>query len=216
MTDERIFQSALESIIEGNPEIAIEVAKKALEAGIEPNEMIDKGFVPGIMEVGERFEEGILFLPELMKAADTMKEAIAILNEALATAGGKKRSAGKFLIATVESDIHDIGKGIVASLLVANGFEVIDLGRDVSNTVILEKAVEYEVDIIGTSSLLTTTMVQQQYLENMLKEKELKGKFKTIVGGAPVTVRWANRIGADAFAENAADGVTKALELLGK
>ncbi len=216
MIDEKLFQDALDAIVEGDAENAVEIAKKALESGLEPNAMIDNGFVPGIMEVGERFEEGVLFLPELMRAADTMKEALTVLNEAIATAGGEKRSAGKFLIATVESDIHDIGKGIVASLLVANGFEVIDLGRDVSNAIILEKAVEYDVDIIGTSSLLTTTMVQQQNLENMLKDKGLKGKFKTIVGGAPVTVRWANRIGADAFAENAADGVTKALELLGK
>ena len=214
MIDEKLLAEALQAIVDGDAEAAVEIAKKGLAAGAEPNELIDKGFVPGILEVGELFEDGELFLPELMLAADTMKEAVTVLNEALATAGGEKRTAGKFLIATVESDIHDIGKGIVASLLVANGFEVIDLGRDVATSVIIEKALEYDVDIIGTSSLLTTTMVQQQYLEDKLTAEGLKGRFKTIVGGAPVTIRWANRIGADAFAENAADGVTKALELL--
>ncbi len=214
MKNDALLNDALQAIVEGDAEGAVDIAKQGLEMGLAPNRLIDDGFIPGIMEVGDRFEEGTLFLPELMRAAETMKEALTVLNEALATSGGEKRSAGKFLIATVESDIHDIGKGIVASLLVANGFEVIDLGRDVSNAAILEKAVEYDVDIIGTSSLLTTTMIQQKHLENLLLERGLKGKFKTIVGGAPVTEHWAKRIGADAFAENAADGVTKAMELL--
>ena len=118
------------------------------------------------------------------------------------------------LIATVQGDVHDIGKCIVVSLMQANGFEVIDMGRDVANDKIIAKAVEMEVDIIGTSALLTTTMPRQKELEAALKKAGLRERFKTIVGGAPVTPRWATRIGADAYAEDAQDAVNKALSLL--
>lgn len=207
MISQKLLEDARQSIIDGDKEFAVQLAKKGLEDGIDPAEFIDKGFVPGILEVGQLFEDGEVFLPEVMMAADTMKDAVAILNDAMEARGKKRKAAAKVLLATVESDLHDIGKGIVASLMVANGFEIIDLGRDVPSSVIIEKAIEYDVDVIGTSTLLTTTMIHQQKLEALLKENGLKGKVKTIVGGAPVTSRWAEKIGADGFGEDASDSV---------
>ncbi len=215
MINQKLLEDAKQSIIDGDKELAVQLAEKGLKDGVDPAEFIDKGFVPGILEVGQLFEDGEVFLPEVMMAAEAIKGAVAILNDAIEAGGEKRKAAAKILLATVESDLHDIGKGIVAALLVANGFEVIDLGRDVSNDVIIEKAIEYDVDIIGTSTLLTTTMVHQQKLEAMLKEKGLKGKIKTIVGGAPVTSRWAGKIDADGFGENASDSVNLVKDIMG-
>ena len=124
------------------------------------------------------------------------------------------QTQGRFVIATVEGDVHDIGKTIVVSLLKANGFAVMDLGRDVAVSKLIEEADKFNADIVGTSALLTTTMGVQKQLEHELKEAGLKDRFKTMVGGAPVNQRWANRIGADAFAEDAAEAVSKAKSLL--
>lgn len=207
MRNESLFEKATESVVDGDKELAIQLANEGLDAGIDPAEFIDKGFVPGIVKIGELFEDGIIFLPELILAADTIKGAVDILNEAMLAGGTQKKAAAKVVLATVEADLHDIGKGIVASLMVANGFDVIDLGRDVQSSKIIDKAVEIGADVIGTSALLTTTMVHQKELEEIILEKNLKGKVKTMVGGAPVTERWQIKIGADGFGETAADSV---------
>jgi trimethylamine corrinoid protein len=171
--------------------------------------------IPGIAEVGNLFSRGTLFLPELIQAADVMKVATDLVNDALAKNEITKRAAkAGVLIATVKGDVHDIGKCIVVSLMKANGFTVHDLGRDVDVDTIIEKALELNVDVIGTSALLTTTMDQQKRLELALKSAGLKERFITVVGGAPVTPRWAARIGADAYAEDAQDGIVKITELL--
>ena len=191
------------------------MATQGLADGIDPVEFLNKGFIPGINEVGELFGKGRLFLPELIIAAEAMRQVTDIINGALEAAGTIAQKAGRILMATVQGDVHDIGKTIVVSLFKANGFEVLDLGRDISNEKIIEEAVRFDADIIGTSALLTTTMPAQQKLEKELKKAGLKGKIKTIVGGAPVTQRWAQRIGADAYAQDASDGVQKAKLMLG-
>ncbi len=209
-----IYEAALNAILNGDAEAAKELAKKALGEGLDPVDMINNGFIPGIKKVGDLFSVGTLFLPELILSAAAMRDATEILNEAIPP--GKGQPQGRFLIGTVEGDVHDIGKTIVVSLLKANGFEVRDLGRDVSTDKLISEADDFNADIIGTSSLLTTTMPAQKKLEEALKEAGLKGRFKTMVGGAPVTQRWAKRIGADAFAENAGDCVKQAKLLLGQ
>jgi len=151
-----------------------------------------------------------------MMAADAIKEAVAILNDAIEKSGKKREVTAKVVLATVEADLHDIGKGIVASLMVANGFEVIDLGRDVPSQKIVDTAIEQGADVIGSSALLTTTMTHQKEIEELLEEKGLKGKIKTIVGGAPVTLRWQNKIGADGFGETAAESVRLVNEFVKK
>jgi trimethylamine corrinoid protein len=150
-----------------------------------------------------------------MQAANAMKAVTDIVNEILASSGvAQQQAAATILIATVKGDVHDIGKCIVVSLFKANGFIVHDLGRDVPTEKIIEEAVKHNVDIIGTSALLTTTMNHQKELEEALKRAGLRERFKTMVGGAPVTPRWAARIGADAYAGDAQDGVVKVKELI--
>ena len=150
-----------------------------------------------------------------MQAANVMKAVTDIVNEMLVGSGAARREAvATVLMATVQGDVHDIGKCIVVSLFKANGFTVHDLGRDVPTDKIIEEAVKHNVDIIGTSALLTTTMNRQKELEEALRKAGLRDRFKTMVGGAPVTPRWAARIGADAYAEDAQDGVLKVKALL--
>jgi trimethylamine corrinoid protein len=214
-TIEARFEEAKKAIIECDAKNASLVATEGLADGIDPVEFLNKGFIPGINEVGELFGKGRLFLPELIIAAEAMRQVTDVINGALEAVGTISKKAGKILMATVQGDVHDIGKTIVVSLFKANGFEVLDLGRDVPNEKIIEEAVRFEADIIGTSALLTTTMPAQQKLEKELKKAGLKEKIKTIVGGAPVTQRWAQRIGADAYAQDASDGVLKAKLILG-
>jgi trimethylamine corrinoid protein len=207
-----IFHEAAEAILQGDAEKALTVATHGLDQGIDPLKLMDDGFIPGINQVGDLFESGRLFLPQLIYAAAAMEKAMGILNEALLD--GKELLSGRILIGTVEGDVHDIGKTIVVTLLKANGFDVIDLGRDVSVDRFINEAEKSDVDIIGTSTLLTTTMEVQHQLELELKKANLKQKYKTIVGGAPVTQRWADRIGADAYAQDAGDGVKQVKKLL--
>ena len=217
MLNKTVIEEAKRCIVEQNREKAVALAKRVIAEGGDPLELMNQGFIPGINAVGDLFGRGQLFLPELMQAADTMKAATDIVNETLAERGIIQReTAATVLIATVKGDVHDIGKCIVVSLFKANGFTVYDLGRDVPTEKIIEEAVKHNVDIIGTSALLTTTMNRQKELEETLKKAGLRDRFKTMVGGAPVTPRWAARIGADAYAEDAQDGVVKLKALLQK
>ena len=213
MHNEDFFAQIQESVISCDEEKAIILAHQALDMKMDPLEVINKGYVVGIKKVGDMFEFGELFMPELIQAAETVKKSTEILNNALI--GNDRKARGRVLVATVEGDIHDIGKAIVVSLLVANGFDVKDLGRDVSTNDIIAGAENFKAAIIGTSALLTTTMVKQKELEEALIKEGLRSKYKTIVGGAPVTERWAKKIGADAYAENAGEGVKKIYELIG-
>lgn len=214
MGKEEIFEAAQKAIIDRDKGKTEEIVRRGLAEGINPVELMNDGFIPGIGKVGDLFGEGKLFLPELIQAADAMRVATELVNAALPL--GVEKQKGKIVIGTVEGDIHDIGKTIVVSFLKANGFEVYDLGRDVPTSKFIEKAEEIGAEIIGTSALLTTTMEGQRKLEKELKRFGLKAKYKTMVGGAPVTQRWADRIGADAYAEDAAEAVKKAKQLLGK
>jgi corrinoid protein of di/trimethylamine methyltransferase len=216
MLDEKIIEEAKQLIIKQNKDEAAKLAQKFISEGGAPIELLNEGFIPGINKVGDLFGRGELFLPELIKAADTMKTVTDIVNEAIADGPDKPEGQAKVVIATVKGDVHDIGKAIVVSLMRANGFTVYDLGRDVETDKIIEEAEKADANIIGTSALLTTTMPKQKELEEALKSAGLRDRFKTVVGGAPVTPRWAARIGADAYAEDAQDGVLKVKELIGQ
>ena len=208
-----IFEAAIAAILKGDADQAVEIAKKGLDEGVDPLELMDQGFIPGINQVGDLFETGRLFLPALIYSATAMEKATEIINAAIPAE--KEMVSGKVIVATVEGDVHDIGKTIVVSLFKANGFDVMDLGRDVGIDKIIDESEKFGANIIGTSTLLTTTMVVQKELEQALKKAGLREKYKTIVGGAPVTQRWADRIGANAYAQDAGDGVRKVKELLG-
>jgi trimethylamine corrinoid protein len=217
MMDRSILDEAKRLIVEQNSDKAVELARRVIGEGGDPLELMNQGFIPGINTVGDLFGRGQLFLPELMQAANVMKAVTDIVNEILVGRGAAQRKTeGTVLVATVKGDVHDIGKCIVVSLFKANGFTVYDLGRDVPTEKIIEEAVKHNVDVIGTSALLTTTMNRQKELEEALKKAGMRDRFKTMVGGAPVTPRWAKRIGADAYAEDAQDGVIKLKALLQK
>lgn len=208
-----IYQEAIGSLLEPDEKRALEAVKKHLEAGGDPMELMNNGFIAGITKVGDLFGAGRLFLPELMLAAEVMLTASRALNEAMPA--GKEAGLADIHItaATVKGDIHDIGKGIGIALFRANGFTVHDLGRDVDVEVMIEDAVRNGSAVIATSALLTTTLGEQKKLEESLKKSGLKGKIKTMVAGAPVTPRWASRIGADLYAENAHEGVRGVIRL---
>ena len=207
-----IYAEAAETIVHADRAAAEEVAQRALDSGLAPADIMQNGFVKGIQEVGELFESGEVFLPELMMSADAMAGATEVTNAALE--GEAAEAKGVMVIGTVQGDVHDIGKAIVIAYLKANGYEVTDLGRDVSADTFVESAKELNADVIGMSALLTTTMEEQKKVIKRIKDEGLP--YKTVVGGAPCTQRWADQIGADAYAEDANDGVKKIDALLGK
>lgn len=209
---EKLFEDALEAILKGDAEKVAQVAKQGIDEGLDPLELMEKGFVPGINKVGDLFESGRLFLPALIYSSMAMEKATAIINAVIPSE--QETISGKVLIGTVEGDVHDIGKTIVVALFKANGFDVLDIGRDVPVSRFIEEAEKFGADIIGSSTLLTTTMAVQKELEEELKISGLRDKYKTVIGGAPVTQRWADRIGADAYAQDASDGVRKVKRLL--
>ena len=214
MTKEEYIEIAIDTMKKGDADAAAANMNNAIADGIDPAELLSEGYSAGIREVGDLFGKGRMFLPELMLAADAMKAVSAIVEDEIAKKGGTSEKKGVMVLATVQGDVHDIGKGIVASLIKTQGVEVVDLGRDVPAAAIVDKAVELNADLIGTSALLTTTMGEMKVLEDLLKEKGLKDRFKTLVGGAPVTERFAKRIGADAYGEDASQAVSEVVRLL--
>ncbi len=214
MSREELFEKAAQSIVDANKDAAVEIAKKAIEEGIDPVDMINNGFSEGMSRCGELFDTGEMFLPELIVASDAMVAAINVLEQAMPV-DSRTEKLGVAVIGTIEGDVHDIGKGIVATMLRVYGFEVHDLGRDVPIKAFVEKAKEVNADIVGSSALMTTTQVGQKALEEALKQAGLRDKVKTMVGGAVVTQRWADKIGSDLYAENATEAVMKLKELFG-
>jgi trimethylamine corrinoid protein len=214
MDRQEVIKMAFDSILEADQDMALEAMDKAAEIGLDSIELLKEGFTEGITELGDKFGKGELFLPELIFATEVMKAVTGRVEEEMARDGRQVEKKGKMIMATVEGDVHDIGKGICCSLLKTSGFEVYDLGREVKADTIIEKALELDVDIIGTSALLTTTMIYQQELEEKLREKGLKDRFVTMIGGAPVTQRWAEKIGADAYTEDASECCARAKQFI--
>lgn len=205
MLREKIMQLAIESITEIDEAKASQALEEGRKEGITAVELMQEGFAKGMAELGDKFGRGDAFLPELIFASEVMKIATDAVDEELAFASQETQKAGTIVIGTVEGDVHDIGKSICVSMLKASGFEVYDLGKEVPARVFVEKAKEVNADIIASSALLTTTMPVQQEIEDLLKKEGLKGKIKTMVGGAPVTRAWAEKIGATAYSDDAVE-----------
>ena len=213
---EELFKSMAQAVIDGDDEEAAALAQQALDQGIDPLEAINKGFTPGMDTVGELYSTGEYFLPDLILGGEAMKAALAVLEPALKAAGQAREVLGKVVLGTVKGDIHEIGKSLVGSMLSANGFEVYDLGIDIESSEFVAKVQEYQADILGLSALLTTTMLHQREVIDLLVEAGIRDQVKVIVGGCPVTPGWAEEIGADGFAEDAASAVVVARKLVGK
>ena len=215
MSKEEFYNEISVAIVSLDEEKALEYANKTIKENMNLLDVIENGFAAGIRKVGELWEEGEFFLPELMRGAQIMQNCLDLLIPHLQSTS-KKISRGTVVIATIEGDIHSIGKTIVATMLRAYGYEVYDLGADVPVETIIEKAIEKDANIIGVSALLTTTMIGQKKIIDLLKEKKMADRFKVILGGAPVTSKWVEECNADGFAENAIEAVKLVKSLVNK
>jgi corrinoid protein of di/trimethylamine methyltransferase len=208
-----LYEKLAQSVIDGEPEDAEQLANQALEEGLDPLTCINEGLTKGIQRVGELFSSGEYFLPELIIGAEAMKKALAVLEPAMV--GDQSREVvGTVVLGTVEGDMHEIGKTLVGTMLTANGFRVIDLGVDLNADKFISAVKEYKADIVGASALLTTTMLQQRKLIEALEAEGLGDQVKVMVGGAPVTQSYASEIGADGYAEDAISAVDLAFRLV--
>jgi len=201
MANEDLLQSLAEAVVDGDEEMVSELTEKALSEGLEPLSIINDGLTKGIQIVGANFAAGKFYLPDLLIGAKAMDAGIKIL-EPLMT-GSNRESLGKVLMGTVQGDLHEIGKNIVIMMLKTAGFEVIDLGIDVPSQKFIEKTREIKPDILGISALLTTTIARQKEIIELLEEEGLRKSVKVMIGGAPINQAWADKIGADGYAEDA-------------
>ena len=201
-----------ENLINGKADAVKELTQKALDDGVSPGEVLNEGLIKGMNVVGERFKNNEFYVPEVLIAARAMHAGMDILKPALADSG--VQPIGKVLLGTVKGDLHDIGKNLVAMMLEGAGFEVVDLGIDVPPEKFVE-AVKEGGDVVAMSALLTTTMTAMKTTLEALEEAGVRDKIKTIIGGAPVTQNYADEIGADGYARDAASAADKAKEVMG-
>jgi corrinoid protein of di/trimethylamine methyltransferase len=211
---QEILAKLAQSVVDGEPEDAEELAQQALDQGLDPLACINQGLSPGIDRVGELFASGEYFLPDLIIGGDAMKAALAILEPAL-TGGESRKVVGRVVLGTVEGDLHEIGKTLVGTMLTANGFQVFDIGVDKPASEFVAAVKENGATLVGASALLTTTMLHQQEVVEALKEAGIRDSVKVMVGGAPITDSWAQQIGADGYAEDAISAVALAKNLVG-
>ena len=209
---ESIIQSIQESVINGQKTEVESGVRQALDAKLPADEILNSGLIAAMKEVGARFEAGDFYVPEMLIAARAMQAGLAILKPLLISSG--IQSSGKVVIGTVKGDLHDIGKNLVAMMLEGAGFEIVDLGTDVSPEKFIAAIKENGANLIGMSALLTTTMGNMKVVITALKEAGLRDQVKVIVGGAPITENFARDIGADGFAPDASRAVTLAKALL--
>ncbi len=210
-----IYELMKEAVLDGDEEEAVKLAQQALEEGLELQKVMDDGFLAGIQEAGQLYEDEEYFLPDLVCSADAMKCALEVLDEAMKNdPNAQKGAAAKVALVTVQGDVHDIGKTIVGAMMTASGFEVYDLGTDVLNEDVIAKVKEIDPDVLGLSALLTTTMEEQGNIIEMLKAEGLRDDVKVIIGGAPVNQAWADKITADGYSDNAIAAVKLAQTLL--
>jgi 5-methyltetrahydrofolate--homocysteine methyltransferase len=201
-----------EAVLSGNRDAAVTLTRQALEASVDPQSLIDDAMIPAMDEVGRRFEEEEYFVPELLLSARAMKSALELIRPLLAETGAS--SKGCIVIGTVQGDLHDIGKNLVSAMLEGAGFEVVDLGSDVSPEKFVAAIEEKHADLVGLSALLTVTMPSMKSTIEALEAAGLRDRVKVLVGGAPLSTDYADEIKADAYADNATAAVRAAHELV--
>lgn len=214
MSFEELCTQAKDAMLDLDEDLAYETLDDAIENHEDLPGLLTGGYSAGMQELGDLFSQKEVFLPDLMYAAEIMQNVSDRVEEEMDSDAAAADSKGTVVFATVEGDVHDIGKGICCSLLKASGYTVVDMGKDVSAQAIVDKAVEVKAQIIGLSALLTTTMMVQKEVIELLKEKGIRDQFKVIVGGAPVTAAWAEQIGADGYSGDATECVKLAASLI--
>jgi corrinoid protein of di/trimethylamine methyltransferase len=212
MDRNQILETLCQKVIDGDIDGIKELSSEALENGVEPLVILERGISKGMETVGKRFETGEAFLPELLLAADAFTSAMEVVSPALEASNDSVAKIGKVLLATVKGDVHNLGKNILATVLETNGFEVVDIGVDQDTLTIIDAAQKNKVDVIGLSAVMTTTMPHQKELINTLNEMNLRNEFIVMVGGGPVSQKWADEIGADGYGKTAMDAVSIAAE----
>ena len=215
MKTEEVLNKIIEAVVDQNEELVEKCVKEALEAGSDPMVIINDGLTESLKKVGNLFADEIIFLPELIQCGEIVTNVMKVIEEKMKSGESKVNKKGVLLIATVKGDVHDIGKNLVVLLMGASGYEVVDLGKDVSASAILEKIHEIKPDIVALSSLLSTTMPAQKDTIQIIEEAGIRDQVKIMVGGAPVTRAWAEEIGADGYAEDASTAVVEADRILG-
>lgn len=214
MSEKEVLQQLFDGVLKGDKDKTVSAAEQSLEAGLSPLEAIEGGMTPAIKEVGDRFGRMEMFLPEMVASAEAMEAGLEILEPHFE--GDEAEKKGKVMIGTVQGDIHDIGKNIVIALLKVNGYEVIDIGRDIASTEFVDKAVDLGVDIIGLSGLLTTSLPMMRDIIQMLDDDGIREQYKVIIGGGPTSQEYADEIGADGYGETAYSAVELCSQLIGE
>ena len=209
MSLETIYQA----VLDGDAPAAESAVKEALAANVPAEDILQKACIPAMGEVGRLFEEGEKYVPEMLISARAMQKSVALLKPLLAQ--GNIQAVGKVIVGTVQGDLHDIGKNLVGMMLEGTGFEVIDLGTDVTPSKFVEAVKTHHPQLIGLSALLTTTMPSMKKIIDALQEAGLRGQVKVLIGGAPLTEAYANQIGADGYAPDASSAARKAKALMG-
>jgi len=207
------FKAIAEAVTKGDVGRAVAETQKAIDAGSDVQSIIDEGLITAMDEVGDRFSKGLIFVPQMLRSAKTMQECMKLIEPLLKE--GDVAGRGKVLIGTVKGDLHDIGKNLVAMMMEGAGFSVTDLGVDVPPEKFVQKSQEVEPDIVALSALLSTTMTAMPLTIAALQKAGLRDKVKVMIGGAPVTSRYALEIGADSYAPDAGSAVAEAKKLLG-
>lgn len=214
--DNELLSEIRRAVIGYDETTAVETVKKTLEFGMSPKRVLEEALMPGIQEVGKLFAQEKIFIPEVMLSAEVFSLAMKIIKPAMLTKGEEVENPGTVLIGTVAGDVHNLGKNLVATMLTAAGFEVLDLGIDVSTEVFVKKVRELTPDVLALSALMSTTMLEQREVTRSLTKQRLRDKVKVIVGGAPVTNEWSTQIGADGYAPNAHEAVELVKRILRK
>jgi len=212
---EELKAKMAEAIVEGEDEAAAELAQQAIDADISPTRIFKEIITPVLTQIGERFGRLEIFLPEVLLSADAAKAIFQVLKPVIEAQKVDDAHLGRIVIGTMSGDVHEIGKDIVAIMLEVNGFEVHNVGRDVSVDTLISTAKQDGAQIIAMSSLLTTSLPYMKDMINMLRETGLNAQFKTMVGGGPVTAEWAESIGADGYGKDATEAVQVAKKLVG-
>ena len=207
------YKALIEAVIKGDIKAAVAETQSILDADGKARDILDKGLVAAMDEVGGRFTKGLMFVPQMLRSAKTMKECMTLLEPLFQE--GDITSKGKVLIGTVKGDLHDIGKNLVSMMMEGAGFAITDLGVDVSPENFVQKAIEVEPDIVAMSALLSTTMPAMRQTIEALNKAGIREKVKVMIGGAPVTEKYAQEIEADSYASDAGSAVSKAKNLLG-
>lgn len=209
-----IYELMKEAVLDGDEDEAVALAERALEEGLDLQAVMNEGFLAGIQQAGQLYEDEEYFLPDLVCSADAMKCTLEVLDEKLKDSADDSAEQAKIMLATVQGDVHDIGKTIVAAMMTASGYEVYDLGADVPNDEVIAKVKEIKPDVLGLSALLTTTMEEQGAVIKMLEAEGLRDSVKVIIGGAPVNQDWADKVGADGYSGDAIAATKLVKELL--